>query len=742
MVTDLIYLGRVWEPITTRDGYRFAHVEPILQSSSDLCMWDGRVQEPAREFPQRGRIFWHDTPAVVQKASYWQFRITESPSYDGADKAERYQVEDAMHPVEVIDFRGWEDRDALRRLLTRDGVELGQTPLGREVLLWVDDELWIGPLTLNNASGLWKIGPSMNLARLPKRRAPGGGAYAVNLDGRRWLLNPAGDAGEQLGFCNWMGDMEFAKGLLRRLRKLDSQAFDGLRISKAVFDAYLTAMEHAGLIGSDLLQELGRKERIATLAEVIRANEDLLNEAVSALLGSPVVQEELQTWKAAEYGLIRDQIRGAVEEELSSQHEELGRLKADVEREQTTLRALQNQIDLKDAELQGIVDSFDDELMQRLDRLREKPEAMFAEVAVLRAVFGTPSGRRIDGRDRTPPAPMTPQPVCRPLTDQAEFTRVLAANLKARSVPPLLATELHLAFISGCVPLLVGGCAFDALRAYADTIAGGGILWIPVSASLFEPNALLGYLDVPTRRILPHAGGLLDLFAEAAESDLIYVVALEGLNRAPVESYLLPLLESRWDAWQSGPVRRIPLAADRAVDPLDPYREMLRVAWPANVIVAALPQFGPAALPLPDAIWRYAVLINCDGVIEVPSQNDPMQGETATMNQGQSRVGYSQWVTWGRWPGDGAHDVLASMLQRLDLDHGVQRAARSVYQAARSSGFRHESALQLTGKLSVVPGLADDRIESFEQLLAAEGVRLDGDIAAIRDLARKLVDWQ
>src|SRR5690606_29451290 len=216
----------------------------------------------------------------------------------------------------------------------------------------------------------------------------------------------------------------------------------------------------------------------------------------------------------------------------------------------------------------------------------------------------------------------------------------------------------------------------------------------------------------------------LDVILEASRSDDLYVVVLEGLNRAPVDSYLLPLLESRSDTWLSRSPRTIPLAAERAVDPSDPYWHVLRVAWPPNVLLAALPVFGGSALPLPESIWRYAVLVDCSGSSEPSSPGGIADPHSS---QEPSWVSHSLWLKWRRPERGRCPESIARILRGLGLDPALEHAVESIYAAARSCGLGDDAALRLAAKLSLLPALDDDRVEILTELLESEGVQLGPD---------------
>jgi hypothetical protein len=127
-----------------------------------------------------------------------------------------------------------------------------------------------------------------------------------------------------------------------------------------------------------------------------------------------------------------------------------------------------------------------------------------------------------------------------------------------------------------------------------------------------EPQDLLGRFDGASQRILPSPSGVLDVVRDAKESRRLHVVVLEGFNRAPTEAYLLPILETAQAGRMGDEARMIPLAIPALLTDDDPYREMGRVAWPGNVLIACLPTDGNMTLPISRSLWRFLALLDAD----------------------------------------------------------------------------------------------------------------------------------
>jgi hypothetical protein len=96
---------------------------------------------------------------------------------------------------------------------------------------------------------------------------------------------------------------------------------------------------------------------------------------------------------------------------------------------------------------------------------------------------------------------------------------------------------------------------------------------------------------------------LIDVVRAARENEGPFLIVLNGINRGPTESYLLPLIRSLRNRTAS-----IPLFHPQAIDPSDPYRSEARVQWPANLLLAATVIEGPTTLPVAPDVWNESIL--------------------------------------------------------------------------------------------------------------------------------------
>lgn len=298
-------------------------------------------------------------------------------------------------------------------------------------------------------------------------------------------------------------------------------------------------------------------ETVAALTEEVRRGDERVNaledghrnSVATAILNSEIQRMEAST-KAA-ITTATDATRAAL---LDAFNAELSRAKAELER--------------------GLQD------------LSSKLSEATTNVALFRGSVSQPS--LFAG-----PPPSTGQSI----KDVAALRRSLTSAARARGVEPSLMLQIHAAVAAGLMPVTLGPTALEALIAYAHGACGGRLLIIHVSPSALQPRDLD---EAP-------GGGLAAAAAAAKDIDGLSLVVLEGVNRAPIEGSVVPLLQ----------------LMSVGLSPLAPARGLRLSA----TLVA-----GATTVPVSSQLWSYAAAIysgpSSPGPQSAPSSGDlPLSSE-------------------------------------------------------------------------------------------------------------------
>jgi hypothetical protein len=347
----------------------------------------------------------------------------------------------------------------------------------------------------------------------------------------------------------------------------------------------------------------------------------LLTEAAESLLATEPVRKEVQAQVQAKIAEEVLSSRNMIEEALAGLKEQLSGLQDSLESKRTEVAGLDTELQEKRLELEATVASFDRAVEARLEEIARRPEAFFAEAAVLRSALARAVPTAIAENNRAEHTGRSVRPTVGVSPDTEEFAllndsgavgRSLTIHASADGLSLQAMLGLHGVFAAGMAPVVAGSRGYDLLRAYAAAVAGGRLHWIPIGSGTMEPHDLLGRFDPLTRRILPSPSGLLDVVRDGMHTGRLHVVVLEGFNRAPTEAYLSPILEAAHAGRVGDVLRAIPLAHAGLLADNDEYGDVARLVWPPSVVIACLPTEGTVTLPVPQSVWSFLALLDAD----------------------------------------------------------------------------------------------------------------------------------
>jgi hypothetical protein len=709
-------------------------------SNENATDWEGMVPDLNRVFPERGRVFWYDVPRSVEERSLYQFEVEEHPLFDADTRLEAFQVRNWNSITEVVDLRGFESEELVRRLLTGEGLHGVPAPIASDVLIWLNDGLWLGPIhPSSTAHDAWVIDPGTQLNKIQAWQLDTDTVSTVEVQGRRIITRPGkGVRGTLKGIRNWAPDEEVARTILKRIRKLNPGVAEALGQTHKAFDTYLEVLKHTQILGPDLEQELARRARVSELMKTVEANADLLQEAVASLMASGSVRAELEERKRTEYEWIRAEAEQRVQGELAARNQDIATVETTLRERREELAALERRLSEYRAEVQEQLASFESELSVRLHELSTRPERLFAEAAILKALVPGAANGRFEAAATVPVIPPAESVSVTRIANPKELGALLVDRLQFHGINAAASIGLRTCLISGLVPIVTGPRAYEALASFAATFAGGRLTWIPVSGSTFEPQDLFGKFDVHSGRIVPHPGGLLSEIVGAERTDGLRLIVLDGFNRGATDSYLVPLLESYSDATSGRTPREIPLADRGLLNPNDPYFSRARVKWPSNVLLACVPASGSSALPVSADIWKHATLVVCDS--DELADPGSVFRHPGTVEE-VTAITEIEPTAWSALQSAARQVPLAELADSLlrslvPLGIAVEPVIRR-YAAARAFGTRHEGALRSAVLEGVVPQVPD-RLDELARLIPSDSGIAREDLEAVAAVIRKL----
>jgi hypothetical protein len=424
----------------------------------------------------------------------------------------------------------------------------------------------------------------------------------LDFEGPLLLPGPKTHPARVLGLVDWAADDVILRRVLRRLRDFDGEYANQLKLTAAAADRIA---ERLG-VGSAVLEvqlDAQRLMRIRRVLARLTGRAELVAEVVDALIVSDAVKPELENRRAQVLDECRREAAALIAHETQTARHELETLTAERESLNTHLKERKEELETLQASLEARVEGFESALRRRLSEMAANVEQSFADLTAIRAVFSAdPARSEMGPLTISGPAQETgPEGVTG--GEEVEIAqRDLRQRFASAALPISLADALHSTFIAGAIPLLVGTKGFPALALYASRVAGGRVLWAPVAGDVSSTAEFLGRVRGVTNGSGIESGGLLEFLSLASAREDLHVVVLDGINLAPIEVYLLPVLDLYRDVRFGGQSRRLRFETSHG-RPVD-------LRWPRNVLLAGIFREGLAALPIPPSAWSSVVFLD------------------------------------------------------------------------------------------------------------------------------------
>lgn len=755
------FIGRVVRAPHPNDQYLFATVQALVASDPANGRWDSSTQAVASRFPSKGCVHWHDADyaGLASEGRLVSFEV--DPGVDRPERSERFQLQSPAEAWEVIDLRAWtSDVEVQRALTSTAGIMLNPEPLSPRALVWLPSGVCVGPFRLKRGetSELFLVDGAVagsDLTRVPSWRPGPHDIDDVFIGGyRRYFIGPSSAFVSNGRPQNWATDEQVARKVLDALRRMDASAIDrvgrehAVTVTTKIFESYLECVE-AGRFGDRVPDvERARADRLRALQDAVATDETLLEEVVSMLHSAPTTQRQLEDRAIAAVSALVEARRAELEPALRSAQSELEQVRGEIIEQRGVLTAINAEIEQKQSELDAAVAGYEQALAERLAALVSRTESAFAELAVVqamgrvldrsasasshlaapRSLVPQPAAAVGGGRGDAAPSPRSDVGAVGPeVIEAGKIAMALGRAAREADVTRAAMLAVHGALAAGLAPVIDGANAYALLRAYGRVIAGGRVHWVPIGAANLEPADLLGRRDPASSRFVPAGSGLLDVIADAIDHDQLHLVVLDGFNRAPAESYLLPILQSAAATRAGDDTRALPLANPGALAEDDQYRRFARLGWPPNVLIACIPVDGPATLPVAEAVLSHCAVVRATPKSDI----EDLDGDAASAESGATVVTELSALAWRDY---------SSAMPAIDGDVREALIARAKEWRLAPKDLRHAEAvwraLRATGDTSTAP----DRVATANVLAARAALNAPRGSDALRDAAENSDD--
>lgn len=581
---------------TRRDKHedQIAWIRPLAAETEGS--WEA-IASPESEFPTRGSIFWPRASGARENALI-RFRAKENEIRSGGP--DEYMAIDSQLAFEVIDLRAIGDCEQVRLALTY-GIDLPYLASPRYLIRCAGD-LVVGPITLIfDGTGKATLEQS-NRARIACYQLAADAFVGIPVDNETRTILAETLPPTPYSFVDWDDDRLVMRRAIEAAAKLKG---NGASLPRHLIDDATAQLTQFGADAAARL-EIYRLKRAKQLAAYTQQVVSLANDIFTGLRDHPSVVQEVQKFVQAQ----RDEIRSTIEREHAAEQEALTKLRQQRKETEEALGTVIRQLEETEARLEEQASGAETAFKGRIDQVLGNVPALLADVALLKPFLERgPSQNRAASSDGTEVLPVADAAALSlkwpsanvKIAEIKELRPRIIRALRSLGVQTTAYQPIHAAFAAGLMPIVSGARALEALEAYAHVMCAGRMLVLEVTSAIADVQDLFGKLE--GRSFIPHPAGLIDVVRAARENEGPFLVVLDGANRGPTESYLLPLLRLIRSHAAS-----VPLFHPQAIAPSDPYRSEARVQWPANLLLAATVTEGPTTLPVAPGVWNESVL--------------------------------------------------------------------------------------------------------------------------------------
>ncbi|RXH53780.1 hypothetical protein GRAN_5118 [Granulicella sibirica] len=638
---------------TRRDKYedQIAWIRPLAEATNDS--WEA-VLAPQSEFPSRGSIFWPRASGAKENALV-RFHAKENDVKNGGP--DEYMAVDSQLAFEALDLRWVGDCEQVRLALTH-GIELPHL-VSPKYMIRCGGDLVVGPVGLVSENTGKVVLEKNNRARISCYQLGDDAFLGIAFDDETRTILARSLPPTPHSYVDWDDDKPVMRRAIEAAARLKA---NGTNLPRQVLEDATVQLTQYGA-GASARLEFYRLNRAKQLAADTQQVISLAEEIFRGLRNHPSVLQEAQNF----YEGQRGEIRARIESEHESEQAAVTKLREERHEAEEALASAKRQLEETEASHQKQVSGIEAALLSRIDQVLGNVPTLLADVALLRPFL---KGRS-SPQPRVTWAPEWPVTKVK-IAEIKELRSRMIPALRALGVATTSYQPIHAAFASGFVPVVSGARALEALEAYAHVMCGGRQVLVEVTSAIADVQDLFGKLEHGT--FVPHPAGLLDIIRAAREHEGPFLVVLDGINRGPTESYLLPLLRLVRNHKAS-----IPLFHPGAIDSTDPYQSEARLQWPTNLLLAATVIEGPTTLPVAPDVWKDGILAIADADGEFTERTElgdssEVDGSSGLLDVAPARD-QLEWMSEGLPQLHGNAKRLAGALAAVISDQSAQQTA-------------------------------------------------------------------
>jgi hypothetical protein len=574
------YIGIVDWADQDKSGNKIAGVIPLYEISDS----EWKTADTS-EFGIDEKAFWFKATAKAQDLIFF----TLKPSYK--ENGYKFNLDRCEPAKEVLDFRHFGSVDDVRKAFAT-GLLRYSGHLPEKAYILCKGGAIVGPVNLEvSAADLLKFSSSQ-IHRIPCYSTDDTNIQTLKSDAiTRYVCQDQGPLNIR-SYVDWDTNRNVIKRAVEfavsHSKKNESTATN---VRELINDTYQQLKEADN--SADLSLELNRLKRSVEIIKQVEIADEWAEELISNLLTLPAIQDELEITRTKVEDETRDEIIKELESEIAEIEkirEEKDKLEEEILDYQEKLKQIKENIDLQTGEIE-------EEIRKRVKTAVEKPAEIIAESAFLKAILPYLSSEKDSKPINTAPPYTTHrwEKSNTIISTADDLRKRLSKACREIGIKSEVGLYIHAALSARIMPILTGFSASAAIEAYAQIACAGRIFHAQISPTTIDTINLFG----GSNNFFAHENNLLQFIETANQNSEPAIVVFEGINRAPTESYLIPLLKSIFFK------KSFPLTSSgNGTQNFD---------WSENLFLVATLVDGPTTLPLSFDIWSRSVLIEAQG---------------------------------------------------------------------------------------------------------------------------------
>lgn len=574
------YIGIVERAKDDKNGNKIAVVKPLYEiSDSKWSVVD------TREFRPDGKVFWFKAAAKLNDLIF--FTVKENFNEDKY----RFNLERPEPVIEIIDFRNLGAVEEVRKALA-SGLRYSAHLPDKCYILCKGGKI-VGPLKLFKDSEDLLRYDAAQIHEIPCYSTDDTPTQEIRLDSETRLVCQDQKPLNICSYVDWDSNRNVIKRAVEYAVKNSSKVSGiAVNIKELVAETYERVKD--GDDSAKLSLQINRLKRTAEIIKQVEISEEWASELVNDLMTLPSVKRELNSIR----GKTRNDVLISTKKELDTELKEIEKAKLEKKKLESEIEESLKLLSEVEKELETRTQDIDQEIEKRIETIVNKPAGFIAEVAFLKAVLPHLS---IGKAPKPNNANHTKFNIEWRVSDEKistadELKKRIIKAFRTISVEKDVGIGIHAALTAGIMPILSGFNAGAAIDVYAKIACGGRLFRVPISPTSIDFGDLFGKFDENQGAFVGRGSNLLEILETAKRNTEPAVVVFEGINKAPTESYLIPLMEAIFFK-KSLPVHSNNGAAQN-------------FEWSENLFPTATIVEGPTTLPLSTGIWSRSMLLD------------------------------------------------------------------------------------------------------------------------------------